>query len=149
MRVVGATVVASIVALFPARAFAGEARDHRDGGESSSGGETRDHRGGGESSGSSSSGGGETRDHRGDYGSSSGGSSSGGGTTYYDGGGTSSGGGGGYSADDGGSGCGMGGCDDGTVPTWTWEIGGLARRFQGPAMQRNGTVAADDGTHAY
>lgn len=132
MRTSGRFVVASLLALGSVQAFAGshgggEVRDHRSGSSSSSssGGEVRDHR----SSSSSSS----VRDHRGGGGDS-------GGIAYDDDDDTE------VDVD-----APAGGrvVADRPGPAWTFEAGGIAGSFQGPALTRSGTLSTDSGMYAY
>ena len=147
MRTSASALLAALGVLAPAGAFAhpshggGGTRDHRSGssssGSSSSGssssGATRDHRSGSSSSGSSSGG---VRDHRGHTAPArSGGSYEADGDCCY----------GGY----GGGGGGPSIWDDPSMPTMTWELGGLARTFRGPAFTRRGAVMSDGGNSPY
>jgi hypothetical protein len=143
MRASASALLAALGVLVPARAFAHPSHD---------GGGTRDHR---SSSSSGSSSGSGTRDHR--SGSSSGSGSSGHVRDHRSGSSSSSSSGGTYDADGdccygGGYGYGGGGpsiWDDPSMPTMTWELGGLARTFRGPAFTRRGTVMSDGGSSPY
>ncbi len=173
-------LVAAIVVGAPATALASRGGGGGGGGHSGGGGGGGHSSGGGGSSAHSSGGGGHsgggggwhggggtTVDHRGSSG--GGGWHGGGGTTVDHRGGGYGGGhyvGGHYAGgvwiaptyvydDSGYYGCSEYGCgdvayDDGAMPTWTWELGGMMRAFRGPSFTRMGTVIGSDGLdHGY